>query len=80
MNKIRSISGFQLSHAKRVCEYVFGEYLHSVKINNNNVCFEIIIFNFIQSNTYGVREAVNIDNFVRHFGVQWRVIIVNENK
>lgn len=81
MPKIYYISGYQLAQARDFCRYAFGDFLHSVKLNQKNVCFDILLEKElnIKGNVKKIEEYVDIEYFKKHVGKQWKIKFIQND-
>jgi len=70
------ISGFQKHQAKRVCEYFFGDYFVSIKLNEKDTRFDIKLKKtlLIGGKDMKIQDYLNIDDFKSFWGPQWRLV------
>lgn len=71
--RIYYISGYQLAQARDICKFVFGDFFHSVTLNQTKVCFDIVIYSElnIKGEIKKVNDFVDIHYFKGYFGKQW---------
>jgi len=70
------VSGFQIAQAKKLCEFLFGDYFVSIKMNTRDVVFDIKLKRSIkiEGKDVKIEDYIDLADFKSFWGPQWRLV------
>lgn len=73
-------NGMLIAICRKVCKYIFEDFLFEVKTNNKYRRFDIYVLKSIEEKdkTLLLKDVVNVDYFVKYWceSKQWKLIIL----
>lgn len=77
MAKVFYISGFLVSNARKMTEFIFGDFFIRCDLNEKLRRFEIMVHKELKSNTgevFKIEDYVEIEHFKKYWGPQWVIM------